>query len=204
MSPRRPRRSKIRQRDRISDRFNGIFSHFSCSDLPDQLAMKPFAENGSGLINSTSSLWIILGDATQDPDAGPVILVLDALDECDEVEFKNLVWNMEAQFRGEEESETISEEVTLVIKYRVERLAIEKKLSDRVRSHLENRLLEIQHRTYLWIYLVFDYLREENFKKTSNGVDSTIDTRPKNINQAYEQILNKSKERSAVWMALKE
>ncbi|OJD15619.1 hypothetical protein AJ78_04139 [Emergomyces pasteurianus Ep9510] len=205
-----------------------------------QHAMTPFAENGPGLINSTSSLWTILGDATRDPDAGPVILVLDALDECDEVELKNLVWNLEVQFRGnqlnsrklkylltsrpyeqivskfwrlldafpkiripgEEESETISEEVNLVIQYRVEQLAIEKKLSDRVRSHLEARLLEIQHRTYLWVYLVFDYLREENFKKTPNGVDSIINTLPKNINQAYEQILNKSKKLSTVRMAL--
>ncbi|KLJ13037.1 hypothetical protein EMPG_11994 [Blastomyces silverae] len=205
-----------------------------------QHAMKPFDENGPGLVNSTKSLWTILGDAVRDPEAGPVIMVLDALDECDTLELEDLVWNMEAQFQsnqsgygklkylltsrpyeqivskfwrlldafpqiripGEEESENISGEVNLVIQYRVKRLAREKVLSDQVKRHLENRLLEIQHRTYLWVYLVFDYLSAEDFKKTPKGVDSTIDTMPKNINEAYEQILNKSTEHSAVRKAM--
>ncbi|KAJ4288675.1 hypothetical protein N0V90_011912 [Kalmusia sp. IMI 367209] len=103
---------------------------------------------------------------------------------------------------GEEESETISKEINRVIKHRVERLAEEKDLSDQVKGHLVNRLLRIPHRTYLWVYLVFDHLREENFKKTPRGVDSTIETLPTNVNQAYEQILNKSKESKTVRKAL--
>ena len=201
-----------------------------------QHAMKQFDKDGRGLINSKNSLWSILGNAVEDPQAGPVITVLDALDECAESEFEDLMRNVENQFRsnrsgpgklkylltsrpyeqivskfrglldvfpriripGEEESEIISQEVNRVIKYRVERLATEKVLSDQVKSHMANRLLGITHRTYLWVYLVFDYLRAEDFKKTPKGVESTIATLPKSINQAYEQILNKSKEHSMV------
>ena len=43
-------------------------------------AIKQFSQDGQKLINSTNSLWAILENAVQDPKAGPVIIVLDALD----------------------------------------------------------------------------------------------------------------------------
>ena len=194
-------------------------------------AMKQFDTNGRGLVNSTSSLWTILRNTVQDPRAGPIIIVLDALDECAELELQNLIKTIEQQFRssqsnsskvkylltsrpyeqimskfryfldkfpyvripGEEESEIISQEVDRVIKYRVENLARVKKLSDHVKGHLEERLLKIPHRTYLWVYLVFDYLEKEDFKKTPKGVDATVATLPRSVYEAYEKILSKSK-----------
>ena len=132
-----------------------------------QHAMKQFDENGAELVNSTSSLWTILRDAVHDAQAGPVIIVLDALDECAESEVEDLVRNVESQTRssqsshgrlrylltsrpyhqivskfqrllakfpdiwipGEEESEAIGQEVSLVVKDRVERLARDRILS---------------------------------------------------------------------------
>ncbi|KAI1749278.1 hypothetical protein F4782DRAFT_310430 [Xylaria castorea] len=203
---------------------------FSLKPFLIEHAMRQFDVNGPGLINSTSSLWTVLRNAVQDPQAGPIIIVLDALDECDEIEFEDMMRNIENQFRGsqsnssklkylltsrpyeqivsrfqgfldtfpyvripgEEESEIIGQEVNQVIKYQVENLAKEKGLSDQVKGHLAERLLGIPHRTYLWVYLVFDYLKKENFKKTPNGIDYTIKTLPKNIYEAYEKILSKS------------
>ncbi|KAH7108871.1 hypothetical protein B0J11DRAFT_500063, partial [Dendryphion nanum] len=205
-----------------------------------QHAVEQFAKDGQGLINSTKSLWTILQNAVQDPHAGPIIIVLDALDECAESEFVDLMQNIEGQFRnstsssgrlkylltsrpyeqivskfqgllrtfsyirilGEEESESISLEVSCVIQYRVEQLAREKQLSPQVKDRLASMLLNIKHRTYLWVYLVFDYLEVENFKKTPTGVNSTMAVMPKTINKAYEQILNKSKDHPMVRKAL--
>ncbi|KAH7173109.1 hypothetical protein DER46DRAFT_596919 [Fusarium sp. MPI-SDFR-AT-0072] len=199
-------------------------------------AMPQFRKDGQGLINSTESLWKVLRNAIKDPQAGPVIMVLDALDECAESEFTDLMRNVESQFRsdqsgsgklkylltcrpydqivskfrglldafpniripGEEESETISQEVNHVITRRINQLC----LSPQIKSHLEKRLQETTHRTYLWVYLVFDYLEKEYFKKTVKGVESTIGTLPKSINEAYEQILNKSKEYAMARKAL--
>jgi hypothetical protein len=45
---------------------------------------------------------------------------------------------------------------------------------------------------------VFDNLDSEDFKQTMKGVDSAISTLPRSINEAYEQILSKSKEDSMV------
>lgn len=199
-----------------------------------------FKQNGSGLINSTHSLWTILENAVQDPQAGSIILVLDALDECAESELEYLMMRLESQFcsnksisgklkylltsrpyehivskfqrlldifpyvriPGEEESEIISQEVNYVINHRVEQLAKEKNLSNYVKDHLAKELLRVPHRTYLWVYLAFEHLHKEHFKKTIKGVDSTIATLPKSVYQAYEQILSKSKEDPMVRVAL--
>ncbi|KAI0102193.1 hypothetical protein GGR51DRAFT_528100 [Nemania sp. FL0031] len=194
-------------------------------------ATDQYNKDGKGMIYSTKSLWTILNNAIRDPQAGSVIMVLDALDECAESEFENLIRNIEEQFKndqrlggrfkyiltsrpydqivfkfqhlsdafryiripGEEEIDAISREVNHVIGYRVGKLAAEKRLSSQVKTYLEEKLLEIEHRTYLWVYLVFDYLEKESFIKTREGVKSTMKTLPKNIDQAYEQILGKSK-----------
>ncbi|KAJ1328888.1 ankyrin repeat domain-containing protein 50 [Microdochium nivale] len=203
-------------------------------------AINQKGKDGDGLINSTESLWMVLRNAIRDPQAGPVIMVLDALDECAESDFADLVWNVESQFRsgqpgygklkylltcrpydqvvskfhslleafpniripGEEESEAISKEVNRVITHRVNQLSEKMRLSLQLKRHLEEGLQETTHRTYLWVYLVFNYLGDETIKKTKKGVETAIATLPKSVNHAYEQILNKSKEHPMVRKAL--
>jgi ankyrin repeat protein len=205
-----------------------------------QHAMKQYEKDGKKLVNSTTSLWTILGDAVQDSQAGPVVIVLDALDEYAESEFEDLMRNIESQARGsqpsnsrlrylltsrpyeqivakfrgllksfprihipgEEESEAISQEVNLVIRYRVELLAGEKRLPDEVRDDLVTHLTSTEHRTYLWVHLVFDYLKTEVFKKTRKGFEEATKSLPKSVNQAYEQILAKSRDQMVVRRAL--
>jgi ankyrin repeat protein len=203
-------------------------------------AMPEFQKDGQGLVNSTESLWKILRNTIKDPQVGPVVIVLDALDECAELEFVDLMRNIESQFHsdqsgygklkylltcrpyyqivskfrglldafpniripGEEESETIAEEVNYVITHRVNHLAMKKRLSTQIKNHLEKRLQETTHRTYLWVYLVFDYLGKEDFKKTPKAVESAIAILPGSINEAYDRILSKSKEDPMVRKAL--
>ena len=209
---------------------------FSQKPFLIKYAMSEYSNNGVGLVNVTASLWKILDSAVRDAQAGTVIIVLDALDECAEAEFKDLIQHVKHQSHnnqasdiklkflltsrpysqimtefqdlldafprvhipGEEHSEAISQEVNLVIKQRANRSG----LSDSVRDHLTKKLLEVSHRTYLWVYLVFDHLKTESFKKTAKGVESAITTLPKNVNEAYERILNKSKNPQAARKAL--
>jgi ankyrin repeat protein len=205
-----------------------------------QHAMKQYEKDGQGLIHSTNSLWTILQDAVQDKQAGSVVIVLDALDECLESEFEDLMCNVESQSRncqsnhgqlrfimtsrpyeqivakfrglfesfprihipGEEESEAISQEVNHVIEYRVERLAKEMRLTDEVKKDLADRLIEIEHRTYLWVYLVFDNIKTEGFKKTKKGIEEATKSLPRSVNEAYERILAKSRDQVTVRRAL--
>ncbi|KAF2626358.1 hypothetical protein BU25DRAFT_432165 [Macroventuria anomochaeta] len=203
-------------------------------------AMRQYEQDGEGMVDSTKSLWTILGDATQDSQAGPVIILLDALDECAESEFEDLVRNIENQslnshsshgklrylltsrpyeqilyrfqgllnsfprihIPGEEESGTISQEINQVINYRVERLAEDKELPNKIKTGLADQLLRVEHRTYLWVYLVFEYLKTEGFKKTIKGIKSATESLPRSVNKAYEKILTKSKDQPIVRKAL--
>ncbi|CZR66737.1 related to ankyrin [Phialocephala subalpina] len=99
---------------------------------------------------------------------------------------------------GEDESEAIGQEVNNVIRHRVQQL----RLSADIGGHLERRLIEIPHRTYLWVYLVFDYLATSGFKRTKKGIESIIATLPESVNQAYEKILEKHKDSQMVRKAL--
>ncbi|OSS43488.1 hypothetical protein B5807_11971 [Epicoccum nigrum] len=103
---------------------------------------------------------------------------------------------------GEDESETISEEVNHVIRYRVEKLAQLQQLTDHVQAGLLEALLKVEHRTYLWVHLVFDYLQSKGFKKTRAGVESATEKLPSTVNEAYEKILNTSKDRLSARKAL--
>jgi ankyrin repeat protein len=205
-----------------------------------QHAMKQYEKDGESLTKSTNSLWTILQDAVQDPHAGSVIVVLDALDECLESEFENLMCNIESQLRncqsshsrlrylmtsrpyeqivdrfwrllesfprihipGEEEHEAISQEVNHVIEHRVNQLAYRKKLTDKLKENLTCNLTKTKHRTYLWVYLVFDHLETEGFKKTPNGIEEATRSLPRSVNEAYKQILAKSREQVTVRRAL--
>ncbi|KAL2807696.1 hypothetical protein BJX63DRAFT_425159 [Aspergillus granulosus] len=196
-------------------------------------ALPEYSKNREGLIHSTESLWKILRNAIGDPQSGPIIMVLDALDECSELELPDLTRNMETQFRGgqgklkylltcrpykpivsrfggllrtfpniripgEEESETISYKVNHVITHRVNQLSQKRNLSSEVRRKLEEGLQKTSHHTYLWVYLVFNYLEEEGFRKTAKGAESALKTIPRSVNAAYKLILKKSKDRSTV------
>lgn len=198
-------------------------------------ALEQYHKNGKGLIHSTTSLWRVLFDAVQDEEAGPVIIVLDALDECLEIECEDLISNIARQFHnnrhsssgqsnlrilltsrpydqivdkfhaatkwipfvripGEQKSDMISEEINHVIRFKTEQFADEHELQPNVKDALEKQLLTIQHRTYLWIYLVFDYLRTSSIKKTPKGIIKAIEQLPKDVNEAYERILHKSRD----------
>ena len=102
---------------------------------------------------------------------------------------------------GEEESERISQEVNLVIVHKIKLLARKKGLNQQIQNHLQDRLLNIPHRTYLWVYLVFDYL-DKPFKKTKKGIEVPIDTLPETVNQAYGKILERSTDHAKAQKAL--
>ncbi|KAK4168218.1 hypothetical protein QBC43DRAFT_359993 [Cladorrhinum sp. PSN259] len=94
---------------------------------------------------------------------------------------------------GEDQLDAIREEVNRVIVHRVQEFARETKIRENVKKCLQEKLLESNNRTYLWVYLVFDFLRS-GFKKTEKGIEDAIATLPQNVNQAYERILSKSHE----------
>ncbi|TLS21308.1 uncharacterized protein PpBr36_10327 [Pyricularia pennisetigena] len=183
-----------------------------CALVPQLLCLRPqlmrhalarYKQDGAKLAENVTALWNTLESASADPEAGTVLIVLDALDECrqDERNMETLsqfihehfhkgrrkslkilltsrpyqgtiyhIQKLEKSFfsiriKGEDDSETISEETNAVIEYRVSRFKLDMELDPTLIKHLEERL---------------------------KGIDSAIQTLPATVNEAYEEIFSQS------------
>lgn len=191
-------------------------------------------KNGNNVVNVLDILWEIFAKIIRDPEIitnGPLVIVLDALDECSDSEIGHLIDNIKGcllsrestqvkfllttrpydnivtefndlvemfphiRIPGEDESDMIAKEVNVVIEHRVNRLAHKHRLSSEIKKHLLGRLLEIPHRTYFWIYIVFKDLETKPFEKIKKGVDKVIDNIPQTLHEAYHRILERSGDR---------
>ncbi|KAF3904092.1 hypothetical protein ABW21_db0205360 [Orbilia brochopaga] len=193
-----------------------------------EYAISEHQEKGAKLTEQESTLWEILTSAASDPQAGEIICVLDALDECEEgpririinmlreyyfrpdssARLKFLVTSrpyadIELGFRkltndfptirlsAEEETAAISREIDIVIKSRVEDIRIEMQLPDAVAAALETSLFKMTHRTYLYLKLIFDFIKNRVNATTEKRMRGIIEQIPESVDQAYEAILDR-------------
>ena len=91
---------------------------------------------------------------------------------------------------GEEESEAISTEVSLVVKERLQQLLSRKRIDDQQLHDLQEKLLAETHRTYLFIHLLFNLL-ETGLKTTQRELNNFFKNLPRSVNEAYTKILNR-------------
>lgn len=96
----------------------------------------------------------------------------------------------EIRLRGEDENEQIHREIDLVAAMYVQELADEFELSHASRERLEEQVLGMQHRTYLWLYLAMDEVRA-TYESCPYPDEVAIDTLPAPVGEAYERILQK-------------
>jgi hypothetical protein len=95
------------------------------------------------------------------------------------------------QLQGEEESEAISQEISLVIKTRVPEIAVELELSPEVETGLLNSLLSIPNRTYLWLHLTLEEILKSKGASTIKRLGVIVTDLPKTIDAAYDKILKR-------------
>jgi hypothetical protein len=196
-------------------------------------ALPAYQSHGSNIIQRFHELWDILITAANDPLAGEIVCVLDALDECEgsgqkeiiialndfynnvsdrttsklkflvtsrpyldiERQFKDLTGNIPTiRLRGEQESEEISKEINYVIKWSVPKLGSELNLNDEEQSTLQEELLGMTHRTYLWLNLILDVIRNE-IGPTKKRLKQIIGSLPDTIEKAYEAILSRVRDK---------
>ncbi|KAF9632472.1 ankyrin repeat protein [Lasiodiplodia theobromae] len=98
----------------------------------------------------------------------------------------------------EDQSQKISKEINLVINYRVAKLDLKNPFKD----YLKQRLLEIQHRTYLWVHLIFEYFKKRLIKRTETAIENAIRTLPESLDDAYEAILRQGNDHKFAQRAL--
>jgi hypothetical protein len=92
------------------------------------------------------------------------------------------------RLRGEQENDQIHAEINLVIHVRVLQLANELGLHESRSSRLEQTLLTMEHRTYLWLHPAIDDIHmtlRDSFRPNEKSIESV----PLSVESAYEKIL---------------
>ncbi len=103
---------------------------------------------------------------------------------------------------GEEESESIRREIDLVIKDKVPTVASKLRVKNQAwfQPYLEQKLISIPHRTYLWLHLILEViiLRQDHLRAgvTKKNLEAVIDSIPETVEDAYTAILEKSPDRT--------
>jgi ankyrin repeat protein len=92
------------------------------------------------------------------------------------------------QLRGEDENDQISKEIDLVIKARVAKLAADLELSTQTKNQVETKLLNMKHRTYLWLHLALEDIYQ-TYRRSLRRNQESIKLIPLTVEQAYEKIL---------------
>jgi ankyrin repeat protein len=92
------------------------------------------------------------------------------------------------RLRGEEENDQIRAEINRVINLRVLQLANELGLRESTSSRLEQTLLAMEHRTYLWLHLAIDDVYT-TLQKSLRRDEEPIESVPSSVEAAYEKIL---------------
>ena len=105
------------------------------------------------------------------------------------------------QLDGDDKSDEISREIGLVIDHEVPRVA--STLNEDDQEKVAQHLRSIGNRTYLWLYLMLDVIKKKiPGHGTEKGLARVISELPNSVNEAYEQILSKSKERKLAQIIL--
>ncbi|KAE8142341.1 purine and uridine phosphorylase [Aspergillus pseudotamarii] len=94
------------------------------------------------------------------------------------------------RLQGEQENKQIHGEIDLVVKTKVKELAETSGLPADVEQRIADQLLQMQHRTYLWLYLAIDDIRN-TFQNSLRPADVSIVLVPESVYTAYEKILSR-------------
>ena len=105
------------------------------------------------------------------------------------------------ELAGNDESASIKQEIDLVIKHRVKDLAHKRHLNLKVQAHLEKRLLEMEHRTYLWLRLIWE-LVHKSLSGTVSAMNKLMDNLPVGIQESYDALLQRCDDPSFAKRAL--
>ncbi|KAI1077965.1 hypothetical protein F5B20DRAFT_549960 [Whalleya microplaca] len=227
----------FRDGDDINSALSAILHQLISQDLDGSMirnALRSHRSHGKSLTQNFSELWQILMKYAQSPDAGEIICLLDALDECKEDGRRQLFAQLQdlyqqnktssnptklrflitsrpydhmelsfgklsdttayIHFDGDDKSGLISREINLVIDEKLKMFT--RSFPQEVRRVISQRLKSMEHRTYLWLHLVFDIIEKSPIEYTRRrDIERLLSGLPSQISDAYEKILSRSKDR---------
>ena len=108
-----------------------------------------------------------------------------------ELGFKDIPLSLPTiRLSGELENDKINEEIDLVILQKVAELSHDNRLSPGTRESLKRRLLSMEHRTYLWLYLAIEGI-SDMYRNSLDPDSESIESLPSSVEEAYEELLSK-------------
>lgn len=210
-----------------------LFTNDSTGNLIEH-ALPIYKKNSEKPIENFSDLWEILENCAKSSDAGEIVCLLDALDECNRdsrgeliEQLKNFYTeqeklssspsklkflitsrpydDLEASFRkfsdtttylrfdGDDKSEQIGREINLVIDAKMRDVGYG--LTDEDCRTISERLKSMENRTYLWLHLTFDIIKQSPSEYSRRrDIERLLSDLPTQVSDAYEKILSRSKE----------
>ncbi|KAK1855629.1 hypothetical protein CCHR01_01804 [Colletotrichum chrysophilum] len=224
------------RRTRACDAVAALLHQLFAQDLTGNLIKKaktPYHRAGAGLRESFDELCDILTNCASSPDAGEIICVLDAFDECKASERRKIAtylsklyntcqhdsspisslkvfitsrnwgdikFSLESLFEPDHPSQSshingdeallkIGEEIELVIEENFPTIAghlpDEKEYLD-----LKERMKGMQNRTYLWLRLFFQIIKEKpNKYRKRIEIIELLESLPSEVSEVYEKVL---------------
>ena len=94
---------------------------------------------------------------------------------------------------AEEQIEPIRGEINRVIEHKISELKSELELDDSLSSLIKTEISKITHRTYLWLHLTFEEIRD-SIGFTKSKLQKIVSTLPDIVENAYQVILDKRKD----------
>ncbi|KAK5202772.1 hypothetical protein LTR41_011483 [Exophiala xenobiotica] len=202
---------------------------FSCHPELVRHAIPAREKNGDKLVKEVPELWrILIAAARQDQAHNWLIDLLSKFytmtstssSTTRRVRLKFLVTSrpyddIQAEFRkklndlymirlrGEDENDQIHREINLVIRKRLTELTRNLELNHRTVRELEDNLLKMGHRTYLWLYLAIEGIYE-TYRNCIRPEQASVELLPTTVEDAYDKILSRvlDKEKAKVKMIL--
>ncbi|KAH9225157.1 hypothetical protein K456DRAFT_1767068 [Colletotrichum gloeosporioides 23] len=107
-----------------------------------------------------------------------------------ESEFRDIPEPQTIRLAGEESNTDISEEINLVIRRKVATAGRKLEMSQEAQTALEEKLLSVPHRTYLWLHLVIEEVYNSP-KRHKKAFIKKLDFLPATVEEAYEKILGR-------------
>jgi ankyrin repeat domain-containing protein 50 len=224
--------SRVHSTDALCALLHQLFTHDPTSSLIRH-ALPIHKKHSEKLRENFSEQWRILVKCADSLDAGEIVCVLDALDECNTDDRRQLIDklkdfycqphhpsksssklkflitsrpydDLEASFEkfsgttaylrfdGDDMSDQIGREIDLVIDARVNNIA--NSFTNKDRYKISSHLKSMQHRTYLWLHLIFNIIEQSpsEYGKLSD-IESLLSDLPPDVFEAYEKILRRSK-----------
>lgn len=134
-------------------------------------------------------LRIFYDKATRTTEPKLKILVTSRPDDTVKRHFKLMGSQLpEICLQGEKENDRINEEINLVIDKWLTRLAKDVNLTALSQERLRKQLLDMKHRTYLWLELSMEGIRQR-YKYSNDRSSETIELLPDSVMAAYDHFL---------------